>query len=87
MAKVSWISGGDDVQPDPGVVTSLDELAKGLASGTTSRGKALRWMGGALVGAAVASVPGLAWAAPGGNSACAQFCKQLPLGGYAATVA
>ena len=41
---------------------SLDELAKGLASGTLSRGKALRWMGGALLGAALASVPGVAWA-------------------------
>src|SRR5215210_1061647 len=41
---------------------SLDELAKGLASGTLSRGKAIRWMGGALLGAALASVPGVAWA-------------------------
>jgi hypothetical protein len=75
MAKEHWISGGD-FRPDPGVGTSLDEVAKGLASGTISRGKALRWMGGALVGAAVASVPGLAWAAPDGNSACAHFCTQ-----------
>jgi hypothetical protein len=44
------------------VTTSFDELAKGLATGTLSRGKALRWMGGALVGAALASVPGVAWA-------------------------
>jgi hypothetical protein len=42
--------------------SSLDELAKGLANGTLSRGKALRWMGGALLGAALASVPGVAWA-------------------------
>jgi hypothetical protein len=41
---------------------SFDELAKGLATGTLSRGKAIRWMGGALLGAALASVPGLAWA-------------------------
>ena len=41
---------------------SLDELAKGLATGTLSRGKAIRWMGGALLGAALASVPGMAWA-------------------------
>jgi hypothetical protein len=41
---------------------SLDELAKELATGTLSRGKAIRWMGGALLGAALASVPGLAWA-------------------------
>ena len=39
---------------------SFDELAKGLATGTLSRGKALRWMGGALLGAALASVPGVA---------------------------
>jgi len=41
---------------------SFDDLAKGLATGTLSRGKALRWMGGALLGAALASVPGVAWA-------------------------
>ena len=45
-----------------GVELSLDELAKGLASGTFSRGKAIRWMGGALLGAALASFPGVAWA-------------------------
>jgi hypothetical protein len=48
--------------PQEGVELSLDELAKGLASGTLSRGKAIRWMGGALLGAALASVPGVAWA-------------------------
>jgi hypothetical protein len=48
--------------PQGGVEHSLDELAKGLASGTLSRGKAIRWMGGALLGAALASVPGMAWA-------------------------
>jgi hypothetical protein len=42
--------------------SSLDELAKGLATGTLSRGKAIRWMGGALLGAALASLPGVAWA-------------------------
>ena len=40
----------------------FDELAKGLATGTLSRGKAIRWMGGALLGAALTSVPGVAWA-------------------------
>ena len=34
---------------------SFDELAKGLATGTLSRGKALRLVGGALLGAALAS--------------------------------
>jgi Stigma-specific protein, Stig1 len=41
---------------------SFDELTKGLATGTLSRGKAIRWMGGALLGAALASFPGVAWA-------------------------
>jgi hypothetical protein len=41
---------------------SFDELARGLASGTLSRGKAIRWMGGALLGAALASFPRVAWA-------------------------
>jgi hypothetical protein len=45
-----------------GVELSLDELAKGLATGTLSRSKAIRWMGGALLGAALASLPGMAWA-------------------------
>ena len=45
--------------------SSLDELAKGLATGTLSRGKAIRWMGGALLGAALASVPGVALADDG----------------------
>ncbi len=40
---------------------SLDELAKGLASGNCSRGKALRIMGAALVGGALAAFPGAAW--------------------------
>jgi hypothetical protein len=35
---------------------SFDELARGLASGSISRGKALRLMGAALVGGALASV-------------------------------
>src|SRR3712207_5391368 len=42
---------------------SLDSLARGLADGSLSRRKALRLMGAALVGAALASIPGVAWAA------------------------
>ena len=42
--------------------SSLDELAKGLANGTLSRGKAIRLVGGALLGTALASFPGVAWA-------------------------
>ncbi len=56
--------------------SSLDELAKGLASGTISRRKALGLMSSALLGSALASIPGVAWAAKSGNSACAKFCKQ-----------
>ena len=41
--------------------SSFDELAKRLASGEVSRGQALRMMGAALVGGALASVPGIAW--------------------------
>jgi hypothetical protein len=41
---------------------SFDELARGLASGTLSRGRALRLLGGVLVGSALASVPGVALA-------------------------
>ena len=55
---------------------SFDELAKGLANSTISRRQALRWMGGALAGAAVACLPGVAFAAAGGNRACDQFCHQ-----------
>jgi hypothetical protein len=43
---------------------SFDELTRGLANGTLSRGKALRLMGAALVGGALASIPGIAWAKP-----------------------
>ena len=43
---------------------SFDELTRGLASGTLSRGKALRLMGAALVGGTLASIPGIAWAKP-----------------------
>ena len=43
---------------------SFDELASELASGTLSRGKALRLIGAALVGGVLASLPGRAQAAP-----------------------
>ena len=43
---------------------SFDELTRGLANDTLSRGKALRLMGAALVGGALASIPGIAWAKP-----------------------
>src|SRR5918994_5548136 len=75
MDKESWRRGGDS-RPDPRGETSFDELAKGLAHGTISRRQALRWMGGALVGGVLASIPGVAFAQQGGNSACALFCAQ-----------
>jgi Stigma-specific protein, Stig1 len=60
---------------------SLDELAKGLATGTLSRGKAIRWMGGALLGAALASFPGVAWAdddrCSEGQTRCGERCVNL----------
>jgi hypothetical protein len=76
MVKQSGTKGVVNTRPGPGIDTSIDELAKGLASGTLSRRKALRWMGSALLGGVLASVPGVAWAAPGGNTACEQFCTE-----------
>jgi len=52
---------------------SFDELARGLANGTMSRRQALRWMGGAIAGAVLASIPGMALAQ--GDSDCAHCCK------------
>jgi hypothetical protein len=44
---------------------NLDNLARGLASGSISRRQAVRWMGGALLGSVLAIVPGVeAFAAP-----------------------
>ena len=40
---------------------SFDELTRGLASGSISRGRALRLIGAALVGGTLASIPGTAW--------------------------
>jgi hypothetical protein len=62
----------------------FDNLARGLADGSLTRGKALRLMGAALVGGALASFPGAAWGARGGNSACAKYCSTLFTEGSAA---
>jgi|SRR5215208_1127579 len=43
---------------------SFDDLARGLASGTISRRKALKWLGGAFLGGVLVSIPGIAWAKP-----------------------
>jgi len=60
---------------------SFDELARALASGSLSRGKALRLMGGLLVGSALASLPGVAWAdddrCPEGQTRCGERCVNL----------
>jgi hypothetical protein len=59
---------------------SFDELARGLANGTLSRGKAIRLMGSALLGAALASVPGVAWAndrCSQGQTRCGDRCVNL----------
>ena len=55
---------------------SFDELARGLASGDVSRRRALRLMGAALVGGALASIPGVAFAAPcgSGQTRCGHQC-------------
>jgi hypothetical protein len=49
---------------------SFDALARGLANGSISRRRALRLLGGALVGGAVASIAGVGWLA--GDSGEAQ---------------
>jgi Stigma-specific protein, Stig1 len=63
---------------------SFDELARGLASGSLSRRKALRLMGGLLVASALGSIPGVAWAndddddrCPQGQTRCGERCVNL----------
>jgi hypothetical protein len=46
----------------PAAEHSFDELAKGLANRSLSRGDALKWVGAAIVGGLLASIPGVAWA-------------------------
>src|SRR5215218_4308026 len=43
---------------------SFDDLTRDLATGTMSRPQMLKWIGKALFGAALFSIPGVAWAAP-----------------------
>jgi hypothetical protein len=70
-------NGGHSPSVNPTKVDhSLDDLAKGLARGTISRREAVRLMGAALLGGALASVPGMALGQSGGNSACAQCCQE-----------
>jgi hypothetical protein len=57
--------------------SSFDELATGLASGSISRGRALRLMGAALVGGTLASLGlGEAAAAPRGCKRDGKKCKE-----------
>jgi hypothetical protein len=60
---------------------SLDQLARALASGSLSRGKALRLMGGLLLGSALGSLPGVAWAdddrCSEGQTRCGERCVNL----------
>jgi hypothetical protein len=68
--------------------SSFDELAKGLATGTISRGRALKMLGAALVGASLASIPGAAWAAckpllhkcMANTECCSRNCIKNPRG-------
>jgi hypothetical protein len=57
---------------------SFDALAKGLASGDVSRGKALKLMGAALLGGLLASIPTVAGAKPKANKCIKD--KQCPAG-------
>src|SRR5918995_6518857 len=56
--------------------SAFDELARLSASGTLSRGKALRLMGAALLGGVLASIPGVALAArcDPNETPCGKFC-------------
>jgi hypothetical protein len=63
---------------------SFDELAKSLANGKLSRRSILRMLGGVLLGGALASIPGVAWAQrdiagirscpPGAQLRCGREC-------------
>jgi hypothetical protein len=57
---------------------SFDELARGLANGSISRGKALKLMGAALVGGTLGSlgIGGIAAAAPPGCRHNGKQCKR-----------
>jgi hypothetical protein len=56
---------------------SLDELARGLASGTVSRRKALGVLGNILAGTLLASVPGIALSQRAAAEAVVDACKHV----------
>ena len=75
----------EEVRPPPGQEQpaeehSLDKLARSLADGSISRRQALRWMGGAIAGVVLASVPGvaLAPAAQAATFCFPRFCGRKP---------
>lgn len=82
-------NGGRSPSVDPTKVDhSLDDLAKGLAGGTISRREAVRLVGATLLGGALASVPGFAWAQQGpgpdvaaghapASAACENYCTRV----------
>ena len=57
-------------------IRDFDDLAKAMASRSTSRRDVLKWVGGALLGSVLASIPGFALAQPseGGRPAGSQGC-------------
>ena len=65
--EVSTLGGCTDCS-DTTRERSFDELAKSLANGKLSRRSILRMLGGVLLGGALASIPGVAWAQSGGRS-------------------
>ena len=59
---------------------SVDELAKGLASGTLSRRRALKMLGATLFGGVLASIPGVALAAKPQTSPGPRCSPECPEG-------
>jgi hypothetical protein len=81
MAAENHKGGGSPSVNPTNVDHSLDDLAKGLARGTISRREAVRLVGAALLGGALASVPGFAWAQPErrrvpDSADCEAYCTQ-----------
>ena len=63
-------------QPHSSRSHSFDDLARGLADGSISRGRAMKLMGVALLGGVLASIPeGAAFAAPPSTWCGSQVCR------------
>jgi hypothetical protein len=71
----------ENLRGDAAKEHSFDELARGLASGTISRGRALKLVGSSILGAGfLAFIPGVAEArvpkcSSGGGTGCSTSCK------------